>query len=94
VSNQFSESVQRVEERPETRALKALQPALRSRDPRRFHAIARTQLADRLRKLIPHRAIRQAQLPGDIAAGHAFACQPQHMTFAVPQPFSGTKVTS
>ena len=53
----------------------ALQPALGPRDPRRLDTVAGAKLADRLRKIISHCAVRQSQFVSDIAAGHAFAGQ-------------------
>ena len=46
-------------------------------------AIANSQLADGLRQIIAHGAVREIELRGDLACGQAFACQAQGLAFAV-----------
>src|ERR1700741_3395895 len=66
-------------------ALVLLEPPLRPRDARRLHPIARAHLADRFRKIIPNRTLRQPELLGDVAAGPTFSCQPQHLPLTIGQ---------
>src|SRR5258708_14739713 len=55
---------------------RVLQPAFGTRDACGFDAVAGAQFADGFGEIIPHGAVGEAQLAGDIAARHAFAGQP------------------
>src|SRR5690242_17876628 len=47
-----------------------LQPPLSPRDPCRFHPVGSTQLANRLRQIIPYGAFRKIQFRGNVPASH------------------------
>ena len=60
-----------------------LQPPLRPRDPRRFHAVAGSQLADRFGKIVPHGALGETEFRRDVAARLAVSGQAQDLPLAV-----------
>src|SRR5579863_3014759 len=62
-----------------------LEPPLLTRYPRRFHAVRGTQLPDGFREVVAHRAFREEELLGDVAAAQALAREPEHLALPVVQ---------
>src|SRR4051812_31618341 len=59
------------------------QPAFLPRQPVGLDAIADAEFSDRFGKVIAHGALREIEMPRDLAGRLAFACQAQHLAFAI-----------
>src|SRR5690606_16418536 len=60
-----------------------LQPPLLPRQPVRLDAVAGPELADRLREVVAHRAVREVEPAGDVGRRVAFAGEAQYLALAV-----------